>query len=133
MTMKLDNTKYIVEDLIAKGLVTSDNKDKVSEVIAAGGETNKEYQTKKWIIHYLEYYSGSLIEEADVNAVYSTIKSKYKEDFKLDKEQIRFDVLSYLKKENKFSNSCVNVTESLDKMIGETLKGFTKVGYYRIL
>lgn len=133
MTMKLDNTKYIVEDLISKGLVTSDNKDKVADVIAAGGETNKEYQTKKWILHYLEYYSGSLIEEADIDAVYSTIKSKYKEDFKLEKEHIRFDVLSYLKKENKFGNSCVNVTESLDKMFNEAFKGLTKVGYYRIL
>ena len=119
--MKLDNVEYIVKDLITKGLVSLEDKDKVTEVISAQGKTNKEYQIKQWILYYLEFYSNSLIKESDVNEVFSTINCKYKEDFVLEKEHIRFDVLNYLKK-NKNMNNVKDEKLKLSNLLDEFFK-----------
>jgi hypothetical protein len=95
--MNLNKTYYIVEELVEAGLVTKDNFDKVTAIIDKGAEFNKKYQTKKTIYDYLSYYSSVIFKQVDVDAVMSLINSKYKEDAKLTKEDIKLQVINYLK------------------------------------
>lgn len=95
--MNLNKTQYIVEELVEAGLVSLDNFDKVLAIIDNEAKFNKEYQTKKTIYDYLSRYSSSLVNQAEVDAVLEFISSKYKEDAKLTKEDIKLQVISYLK------------------------------------
>jgi carbamoylphosphate synthase small subunit len=101
--MNLNKTHYIVAELIERGIV-SENKAKAAALIINNeGKFNKEYQTKKVIHSYLVEYGSSIVEEADVEAVYSIIKSKFKDDAELTNEDIKAQAYSYLIKENKYS------------------------------
>ena len=95
--MNLNKTQYIVEELVEAGLVSLDNFDKVLAIIDNEAKFNKEYQTKKTIYDYLSRYSSSLVNQVEVDAVLELISSKYKEDAKLTKEDIKLQVISYLK------------------------------------
>jgi len=136
--MKLNTTPYIVQELLDKGYISSDNKDKVAEVLANEGKLSKEYQVKSKILNYLEYFSGSLVKEVDVNSIYSNIKAKFKEDAELENGDIRYQVLDYLKKEKKLSHYAElseTLTDSLKLTtnVVEMLKPFQVVGYRKIL
>lgn len=100
--MNLNKTQYIVEELVEAGLVSKDNSDKVSAIINNEAKFNKEYQTKKIIHSYLTDYSNSLVKEADVEAVYSIIKSKFKDDAELTNDDIKIQAYNYLVKEDKY-------------------------------
>jgi hypothetical protein len=130
--MKLNTTPYIVQELLDKGYISADNKDKVAEVIAGEGKLSKEYQIKSKILNYLEYFSGSLVKEVDVNSVYSDIKAKFKEDAELEDGDIRYQVLNYLKKENKVAGYC-HVADLVDKTLVDAIKGFSGFRYYKVL
>lgn len=118
--MNLNKTQYIVEELVEAGLVSKDNLDKVSAIIDNEAKFNKKYQTEKTIYDYLSRYSSSLVNQAEVDAVLELISSKYKEDAKLAKEDIKLQVISYLKsnKTYKFEQeeSFSNLVDSIFKV-----------------
>ena len=131
--MKLNTTPYIVQELLAKGYISEDNKDKVTEVIAGEGKLNKEYQIKSKILSNLEQFSSYVVKESDVNSVYFDITSKFKEDAELEDGDIRYQVLNYLRKEKKVASYC-DVTDLVDKTLAEAIKGLSGFkGYYRVL
>lgn len=100
--MNLNKTKYIVAKLIEKGIVSEDKAEAAALIINNEGKFNKEYQTKKIIHSYLADYSSSIVKEADVEAIYSIIKSKFKDDAELTNEDIKTQAYSYLVKEGKY-------------------------------
>ena len=114
--MNLNKTKYIVAELIEKGIISKDKSEAATLIINNEGKYNKEYQTKKVIYSYLVDWSNSLIKEADVEAVYSIIKSKFRDEVELTNEDIKSQVYSYLSKENKYNNfkgQTTNLVESI--------------------
>lgn len=100
----LNKTKYIVAELIEKSIVSEDKAEAAAFIINNEGKFNKEYQTKKIIHSYLVDYSSSIVKEADVEAVYSIINSKFKDDAELTNEDIKAQAYNYLLKESKYSN-----------------------------
>ena len=100
----LNKTKYIVDELIEKGIVSKEKAEAAALIINNEGKFNKEYQTKKSIHNYLTDYSSSIVKEADVEAVYSIIKGKFRDDAELTNEDIKAQAYNYLLKENKYSN-----------------------------
>lgn len=102
--MKLDKSKYIVQELVEKGLLPDDKVEEAIKVISNEGKFNKEYQTKQTILKYLETYSNSLVKEADLEAVYSAIQAKFKEDAELTSEDIKTQAHNYLNKEGKYND-----------------------------
>lgn len=102
--MNLNKTKYIVAELIEKGIVSEEKAEAAALVINNEGKFNKEYQTKQTILKYLETYSSSLVKEADLEAVYSAIQAKFKEDAELTSEDIKTQAHNYLNKEGKYND-----------------------------
>lgn len=114
--MTIKSTYYVVRELIDKGIVSEDKAEAAALIINNEGKFNKEYQTKKVIYSYLVDWSNSLIKEADVEAVYSIIKSKFRDEVELTNEDIKSQVYSYLSKENKYNNfkgQTTNLVESI--------------------
>lgn len=110
--MNLNKTKYIVAELIEKGIVSEDKAEAAALIINNEGKFNKEYQTKQTILKYLETYSSSLVKEADLEAVYSAIQAKFKEDAELTSEDIKTQAHNYLNKEGKYKlPAYVNVVD----------------------
>jgi hypothetical protein len=97
----LNKTKYIVDELIEKGIVSKEKAEAAALIINNEGKFNKEYQTKKIIHSYLTDYSSSIIREADVEAVYSIIKGKFRDYAELSKDDITIQAHNYLVKEGK--------------------------------
>lgn len=132
--MKLNTTPYIVQELLDKGYITDDNKDKVAEIIAGEGKLNKEYQIKSKILSYLNTFAKGLVKEVDVNSVYSDINAKFKDPTILEDEEIKYQVLSYLKKEKKLHDytDCSGYV-NLSNLVDEIFRPFQVVGYRKIL
>ena len=102
--MNIKSTYYVVRELIEKGIVSEEKAEAAALIINNEGKFNKEYQTKKRIHSYLTDYSSSIVKEADVEAVYSIIKGKFRDDAELTNEDIKAQAYNYLLKENKYSN-----------------------------
>jgi carbamoylphosphate synthase small subunit len=102
--MNIKSTYYVVRELIEKGIVSEEKAEAAALIINNEGKFNKEYQTKKSIHSYLTDYSSSIVKEADVEAVYSIIKGKFRDDAELTNEDIKAQAYNYLLKENKYSN-----------------------------
>ena len=102
--MNIKSTYYVVRELMEKGIVSEEKAEAAALIINNEGKFNKEYQTKKIIHSYLTDYSSSIIREADVEAVYSIIKGKFRDDAELTNEDIKAQAYNYLLKENKYSN-----------------------------
>ena len=100
--MTIKSTYYVVRELIEKGIVSEDKAEAAALIINNEGKFNKEYQTKKIIHSYLVDHSSSIVKEADVEAVYSIIKSKFKADAELTNDDITIQAYNYLVKESKY-------------------------------
>jgi hypothetical protein len=122
--MNLNKTYYIVEELVEAGFVSKDDFDKVIAIIDNGAKFNKKYQTEKLIYDYLSQYSSLTISQVDVDAVYYLINSKYKEEAELTKEDIKIQVISYLKTNKTYKSE---QEESFDSLVDALFKvSFTR-------
>lgn len=108
--MIINKAKYIVDVLKSKGLIIPEKEEEVLNVLGSEESLPKEYQVKKTILNLLSNYSCNISTE-DVDSIYNIITSKFKEEVSLSQEDIKSQILVYLKQRDSPKDSLTSLVD----------------------